>query len=555
MKKLFYLLVLFFIYSSSFSQTELVPISHKIYNLFLDFSKRGIISNYNHSDIPISRRKISSFLKEIEKHKQELSTTEKNILNDLLIEFSFDLNKNFLNTLSLIDSFSLKNIFSNTHQKYLYSYADSNASFFLDGTAFLSYRKFNLQTTNSTNIGLGEFGFRIRGTLYQNLGFYLRASTGQQINGDNFSRNIAASYDYKLSSTLKFLSEKYFETYEGYLRYESSNQTISFFIGKEAINIGASYIDKLYFSHNSAPFDMAKLNINYKGINYTFLYGNLRGDSLGITLTSKNIVAHRLDFPLLSNLRFGVFETVIIPNRPINFTYLNPVSFLFSADLTAEKANDSNSLIGLDLEYQPLSNLSFQSTFYIDDYDFKLIGDKSPNSNNNRFAWQFGLFYSKPFGISNVNTAIEFTHLDPFFYSHKSNKAQYTHWKQSLGHSLPPNSDEIAIKLNYWISSRILSTLTYKFRRTGMGLIFYSNGNLVRNYGADINRGDGLYLFKAYFLDGNRIDTNILNINLKIEPIRQYFLTLEYQLSIINKKYINKTFNDNYLYLTISTDF
>lgn len=538
-----------------FSQTELVPISHKVYYLLNDLSKREIINNYNQTDIPISRRKVVSFLKEIINKKEELSQTEKDILQDLQIEFSYNMNKNLDNSFSFIDNFSFANIFNNNKQKYLYAFADSNASLFLDGTAFLGYRNFKMETTKSTSIGLGEFGFRVRGTLYDNLGFYLRASTGQQINGDLNSRITAASFDPKLHSTLKFISEKYFETYEGYLRYESLNQSFAFTIGREALNIGTGYIDKLFIGSNAAPFDIAKLNINYKNINYTFLYGNLRGDSLGVTLTSKNIIAHRLDFLLLKNLRFGVYETVIVPNRPISFTYMNPVSFLFSADLTAEKANDSNAMIGFDLEYFLLKNVAFQSTFLIDDYDFKLIGDKSPQSNNNRFAWQFGLYNANFLGINNLSSIIEFTHLDPFFYSHKSNKSQYTHWQLSLGHQLQPNSDELAIKFNAWITNRIKTDLGIKFRRTGEGLIFDSAGKLVRNYGANINRGDGLYLYKAYFLDGNRINSTIMDLKIRIEPIRQYYLEFYYSLMLIDKKYLAKNFTDQFFYVTVSTDF
>jgi len=553
-KKIIFIALLIFS-SKIFSQTELVPISHKVYYLLNDLSKREIISNYNQADIPISRRRVVSFLKEINDKKEELSQTEKDILQDLQIEFSYDLNKNLDNSFSFVDNFSFANIFNNNKQKYLYAFADSNASLFLDGTAFLGYRNFNMETAKSTSIGLGEFGFRVRGTLYDNLGFYLRASTGQQINGDLNSRITAASFDPKLHSTLKFISEKYFETYEGYLRYESLNQSFAFTIGREALNIGTGYIDKLFIGSNAAPFDFAKLNINYKNINYTFLYGNLRGDSLGVTLTSKNIIAHRLDFLLLKNLRFGVYETVIVPNRPISFTYMNPVSFLFSADLTAEKANDSNAMIGFDLEYFILKNVAFQSTFLIDDYDFKLIGDKSPQSNNNRFAWQFGLYNANFLGINNLSSIIEFTHLDPFFYSHKSNKSQYTHWQLSLGHQLQPNSDELAIKFNAWITNRIKTDLGIKFRRTGEGLIFDSAGKLVRNYGANINRGDGLYLYKAYFLDGNRINSTIMDLKIKIEPIRQYYLEFYYSLMLIDKKYLAKNFTDQFFYVTVSTDF
>ena len=191
----------------------------------------------------------------------------------------------------------------------------------------------------------------------------------------------------------------------------------------------------------------------------------------------------------------------------------------------------------------------------VDDYDFKYIGSDSPYSNNNRFAWQFGLFNSDFLGIGDLSAAIEFTHLDPFFYSHKSNKSQYTNWGLSLGHGLRPNSDELAVKLNYWITSRVRTSLKFQFQRTGEGLEYDQYGNLVRNYGADINHGEGLYLAKAIFLDGNRVNNAIFTLKFLIEPVRQYFIDIEYTGRLIDKIYAGQKFTDQFLYITLSTDF
>lgn len=532
-----------------------MPVSHKVYPFLNTLHKERVIKNYDNANIPMSRQDVVSLLKEAESKRGQLTNTEKEILNDLFVEFSFDADNNLNKSVSLVNDFTLSNIFNDGKQKYLYAYADTNASLFLDGTGFISHRRFEAESFNKTSLTLGEFGFRVRGTLYKTVGYYLRASTGQQINGDDYSRVVAANYDPKLHSTLKFLSEKYFESFEGYLRYQSENRAFAFTIGREAMNMGTGYIDRLLFGSNAAPFDYGKLDINYKGLKYSFLYGNLRGDSLGTVLESKNIISHRLDFALSDKFKFGVYEVVITANRPISFTYMNPVSFLFSADLTSEKENESNSLIGLDLELLPFKNIGFQSTFMIDDYDFKLIGKKTPQSNNNRFAWQFGLFYANTFGIDNLTSTIEFTHLDPFFYSHKSNKSQYSHWGLSLGHGLRPNSDEIAFKFDYWFTSRLKSSLKIQFQRTGEGFVYDSAGNLVRNYGADINHGEGLYLAKAYFLEGNRINNTILTFNIRFEPVRQYYLDIVYTNWMLDKKFINKNFTDQFVYLTISTDF
>ncbi len=537
------------------AQIELVPVSHKIYQFFNQLHKEGVIKNYNNASIPFDRKEAADFLKTISENSNGLSNTEKSILNDLLIEFSYDLDSNLENSYSPFEGSTSGNIFDNTKQKYLYAYADSSASLFFDGTAFISHRRFETESFNNTALTLGEYGFRVRGTLFNNVGYYLRASSGQQITGSTYSRTVAASYDPKLHSTTKFLSEKYFESFEGYLRFATNNNSVAFTLGREAINIGTGYIDKLFIGGNAAPFDFGKIDIKYKGIRYSFLYGNIRGDSLGVALKSKNIVNHRVDISFSNSFRLGIYEAVILSNESISFSYLNPVSFLFSADLGAQPANGSNSMIGLDLEILPFKNIGFQSSLLIDDFDFKLIGKDTPQSNNNRFGWQFGLFYSNAFGIKNLYCAVEFTHLDPFTYSHKTNKSNYAHWGLPLGHSLKPNSDEIAVKLDYWITSRLRTSFKFQHQRTGEGIVFDDEENLIRNYGADINRGDGLYLAKAYFLDGERINNDIFTFDILFEPIRQYFIHLTYTGRLIDKIYVPQKFADHFFYFTISTDF
>ena len=267
-----------------YAQVELVPTSHKAYRFFNSLFLRNIITNYNSSNLPLSRSAVVDYLKKLDSANPNLSETERKIIDDLKVEFDYDLNKRLNKSLSLLSDFEFENIFNDDRYKYLYAYADSNASFFLDGTAFVSHRIFESESFNKTSITLGEYGFRLRGTLYQNIGFYLRASSGQQINGDNYSRIVTAQFDPKLRSTLKFLSEKYFESFEGYLRFESSNRAFSLTMGREAITLGYGYIDKLLLSTNAAPFDYAKIDLAYKGVKYSFFYGNLRGDSLGVVL-------------------------------------------------------------------------------------------------------------------------------------------------------------------------------------------------------------------------------------------------------------------------------
>jgi hypothetical protein len=535
-------------------QTELVPVGHKAYSFFENLSKKEIIE-YDNGSIPLSRGETASFLKKIELSKDRLTTTEINILNDLTTEFSYDLDKKLDKSISLFSEFSLRNIFSNDKQKYLAALVDENASFFLDGTAFISYRDFNTESFAKTNLTLGQIGIRLRGTLYNTIGYYLRMSNGQQIKGDTYSRIVAAKYDRTLAGTIRFIDEKYFDSFEGYLRYESENHAVALTFGRDNFEMGNGYIDKLFISNNIPPFDFARIDLKYKAFKYTFFYGNIKGDSLGIPLASKNIVGHRLDVKFSNSFRLGLYESIIISNAPISFTYINPISLLTSADFSSKNEKYNNALMGIDFEIKPVKNIGMQFSLLIDDLNFSTLTKKDVSGNDNKFAYQGGLIYIEPFGINDLTAIVEYTRIDPFVYSHRSNMSTYTHWGIGIGHLLPPNSDEITLMLNYNLTNRIKLNFEYKHRRSGEGFLYDANGKIIQNYGGDINRGDLDAIVVNTFLMGYRVNRDIFNFSIHIEPVRQFYVDINYSFQSIDKIYLSSTFSDQFLYATISTDF
>ncbi len=536
-----------------YSQIELVPVNHKVYTFLNSLHKRGIIIGYNNANLPFSREIVAEYIQIINAHRNWLSSTEENLLNDLAIEFSYDLNHNLSNSHSLLISTDEILYPGSSPQKYLYAFTDSAATLFVDGLLWGSQRNYGMSEYKS-NLSLGEYGFRIRGTVYQDIGFYLKLSSGQAFAGGRDTRVIATNYDPRLRKTYKFLDEKYFENFEGYLRYRLKPGAYLTF-GREGVTLGTGYLDKLLISNNAAPFDYGKFDLGYKAVNYSFLYGNLRGDSMGVQIDSKNIIAHRLDLTLSDYFKIGIYEAVVNSNQHLNFTYLNPVSFLFSADLSTEKDNNSNSMIGLDVEIIPYRNTGVQFSFLIDDFDFRYIDSNEPQSNNNKFAWQLGVFNSQPFLIKDLDISAEYTRLDPFVYSHKSNKSHFTHWNYSLGHSLPPNSDEIACKIDYNFSARLRSNIKFRYQRSGEGITYDGLGNIQKNFGSDIWNSDGIYLKKVKFLEGNRVNRQIIAMNLIWEPVRQFFVDLNYSGIFTDFIGSGKTSADHLFFITLSIDY
>ncbi|HEY9165842.1 MAG TPA: capsule assembly Wzi family protein [Candidatus Kryptonia bacterium] len=549
----------------SMAQTELVPVDHKVYPFLETMSMKGLI-DYNSASIPISRGEVASYLKDIAKAKEKLSPTERKILADVMVEFRYDIDKSMDESYSFLHEFKLDSvlqIFSNDKQKYLASYADSNFSLFLDGIGAVSYRNFDAKSFQKAQLSLFEIGPRLRGTLYDNLAFYVQVTEGQSFSGSKYARQVATGYDPSLAASTKFVDDKFITAFNaGYMRYETANHAVSLTIGRDNFEMGNGYIDKLFISDNIPPFDFGKLDIDYKFFRYSFFYGNLQGDSLGAPLTSKSILGHRLDIELSRSFRFGLFESLILSNVPFSFTYLNPASVIESENLGTHEDPLSNALIGFDCEFRPHTNIGIQLSFLIDDLNTSTLGKKTPAGNDNKFGYQAGFMYVEPFGLNDLSASVEYTRIDPFVYSHRTNMSNYTNWGISIGAALPPNSDEVAFKLGYYLTNRITLNFLYKHQRSGEGFLdvngnptFSDRGIITRNFGGDVNRGDLDFKYTNVFLMGFRVNRDIFDISTRIEPVRQYFLDISYSLQSIDQLYLSKASIDQFLYVTASTDF
>jgi hypothetical protein len=553
--KLCFTLVFFLLIGSSvFAQVELVPLSNTVYSFLHKMQLAGFAAGYSNSNLPLSRGTIAGFLTALEQEKNQLNPVDQKRLNDFLLEFSFDISHDLSNSFRFIEDFNFKKIFENDKEKYLYFFKDENVSLFIDGTANYHFRKFSGDSFDNS-LQLADAGLRLRGTMFGNVGYYIKLFSGQQISGQRADRLVAAADDASLASTPKFISEKYYNSYEGYLRYQTDSEWLALTIGREAMEIGSGFIDRMFLSDNAVPYDFLKLDLNYKALSYSFSYGNIRGDSLGRPLQNKNIINHRLDVRFSDKVTVGFFEGIITSEEPFNFAYLNPISFLTSADFTAQTTNETNSTLGFDIEARPVDNVGFQAAIFIDDIDFGDLGGDTEKSNDNKFGYQAGAFWVNSFFIPNLEFKLEYTRLDPFVYSHRTNKSTYSHYGFSLGHALPPNSDELAVNLFYPITHRININLLYQFQRSGEGFEFDDAGNLTANYGGSLLRGDGDFLIKSEFLNGNRVNRNLFTIAVFIEPINQYYISFTYKKNMINRITDELKLSNDIFYFNVGVDF
>jgi hypothetical protein len=555
-------LLLFFSATALKAQVELVPSSNKVYDFLDRMSVNGIIENYSSSMVPISRREIARYLKEIKSKSSKISRTDKRFLDDYYVEFEYDINQSLKNSSSFFSNLKFSDIFHDKKQKYLYANADSNSSFFWDAIADLRYSGADGDSLGKPHILLGELGTRIRGTLFGSVGYYLRLSNGGRLSGTKQDALFAAEFNPILASTRKFVSEgsKTFDSFEGYVRYAPKDDWLGLTVGREALNYGTGFIDKMIISdQNSAPFDFIKFDLSYKKIKYTFLHSSIVGnDSSGKQLESKYMVFHRVEIgPLFKGfMRLGFSEMLIYSNVPINIAFLNPLSFLTSADLNTELPgkNSNNTLLAIDAQFYPVKTLSLQGTWLIDDLNFETLGNSDKTGNDNKFGFQAGINWQNAFTLKNLNLIYEYTRIDPFVYSHRDINNSYTNWNLPIGAALNPNSDEHALKLSYDVNSRLNLSVTFKHQRSGMN-ITDSTGKIITNVGSNILHGENDFLMRNEFLNGLRVDRNIITAEVTWQPIWQYYFTVKYQSRAFDYTDDNRSLSDNIFWGTFRVDY
>lgn len=545
----------------SFCQVELVDVRNPVYSFLKRMQLKEIIPEYNSSAIPVSRGQVGNYLLTIKNKLNKLTSTDKEIFKNYEVEFEYDMYRKTNDQNNLFSKSGMNNLFNWNKQKHLYFYTDSTKTFFGDLIGGISLRGSSGDSIGDNSIFLGAPGIQVRGTFYNSLAYFLAVGKGYFSNADDSDIIFAADTDPSLKGNYSFVEEKKnFNSFEGYLRYQTKGDWLALTFGKTPLIFGFGYIDKMFMSNNSVPFSFGNLNIKYKALNYSFTYGSIDGDSVGVyplysarPLSSKNIATHNLNISFSDAFNIGLWESIIISNQPFSFTYFNPVSFLTSADLSAgkEQTEENNSLLGIEAEIIPFRNFSFQSTLLIDDLTFGTLGTDD-SLNENKFGWQFGALWTNEL---NMNLSLEFTHLDPFVYSHRSNKSTYTNHLMSMGHALPPNSDEIAFKLDYDIGNKLKIVFLYQHQRSGEGIVVDSLGILKANYGGNINFGLGdAYLRTSRFLDGIRINRDLFTADFIWQPYKQFFFKGKFQYRVTDNITEDVSFKDSYYFATFGID-
>ena len=551
--KLFLITLFSFITLSSqilFSQVENVPITNGVYTFLKEMKVKRIIPFIREDDPVLSRFEVKDLLDTINSQSTELSSTEKKLLNKYRFEFSDSIDPDTVTQL-----FNPPNgFFTDLDQmvsnkvKYLFAYQEPENNIYFEWLGHF-YHGQEFSQENAVNSDLYDIGFRIRGTIFNHLGYNLTVIKGG-VSGD---QDLAEVIEPRLKSNFKWVESienigNYGFT-SGYLKYHAApmeGMNIAVQLGREDITLGYGYGSKLVLSGDNPTMDFLKFNFDYGIISFTSLHASTVGyfeDNRDDRYTKYYAHNHlKLKFNNLFDV--GIGETMIYSGRGIELGYLAPVTFYKFIEMEIQDRDNGN--IYFDLQTKFVNNLELQATFFLDENILSNLGNLDKFTN--KTAYQVGAFWYQAFTIPDLSFILEYTRIRPYVYTHYDIKNNYTAFGANLGHRIGPNADELLLRTNYNFNEWLRLNVEYRFSREGNN-IYAEDGTLVKNVGGDIavTHGENVPAdYEAYFLDGERVNHNFFSAGFRIEPIRDFIFDISYNYS--NQQNITKNITENMSY-------
>lgn len=544
MKLIFYIFILT---SIIYSQADIVNSNHYVYTFLERMEIEHKISDYNSFEIPKSRGEIASFL--IQLNDKVLTSTDKKILNDLTSEFYFEINGTTDNSqMMLKGDYS----FLSDKEKYFYFYEDKEIGNvfvnFLAEAQTIGYYD-NNKLLNSQNLSLGG---SVRGTVAGKFGFLLEGTNGQ-IFGDKiaaFRRN-ELNYNFKLNEKPE---ETFYDNTQGYITADFNN--IKFQLGRTRVLKGHGF-KKFLMDTNSPLFDYFGMQMKIGIINYSFLHGKLLGPKsfLNDSITggenlieNKFLVYHRIGFDFSKHFKIGFGEVVVYGNRSIDLSFLNPFNFYKSIEHSNQDRD--NSMMFIDISNNSIKGLKFFGMLLFDDMSYSKIGS---GWWGNQTAWNFGVITGSITETLPLDFRIEYTRLEPYLFTHRLLRNNYSNFGYPVGIEIQPNSDLIFIQTNYRFSNRIWASIDFSFSRNGANPIL--SDETIINVGGDRNLGHRIFDSEnVNFLDGELQTFRRISLSLTVEPFNNFYLngkTIYLNNSLQNSVYVKEIET----YLTLSFKF
>jgi len=543
------LLLFTFVPSILFAQAEYVSADNPVYNFLNRMETLQLIQNYNPFELPKTRGEIGDFLKEVIVNKEKLDNVDQKILTDLGTESEYEIYGTLKSSGSIIGENSY-NLF-NQDQRYLYFYDEpKKANLFINVIAEGEsiFRNSSSQDINSSTT-LGFIGGEIRGTFLNKFGFFMRGFQGKVFGNKETAKlrnDVKVNYKYNLEPDQGFFDET-----SGYMSADFDFLKLK--LGRDRLKIGHGIVKPL-LNDNPPMFDYLSLSLKYKFFSFSYFHGKILGNVLAQfdsisggdnIVTEKYIGYHRIAFDISPCLSFGAGEIIIYGDRGIDLSYLNPFAFYKSVEHSNQDRD--NSMLFFDLDTKPINGLKVFGTLLIDDVSFGKIGS---GWYGNQTLIHTGIYSANLYKIVPIDLSLEYVRVEPYTFTHRLIRNNYTSFNYNLGSDLQPNSELFFTQINYRLNNRLSITASYAFTIHGANQL-NSDGS-TKNVGGNIDLGHRVSDSESVkFLDGDKEYFRNFTASFLYEPFNEMFLI--FKLIHLNNSLQNSvTQKETQMFLTLS---
>ncbi len=460
-----------------------VRLSDPVYPYLDRLATQGVIREFLNDTKPLQRDEIAKYLAKLAKQKDQLSETDRRLLDEFIADYRLELSdKKYFKLQNNRDTYFLFHSWNNLSDgvKHFYQYHKNQEKlhFFVRETdnemIWVDWDEMaRFETKNDLTRLIWQDGFRIASQIGEHFSFYVDGYRFLQQARNGFNK-LAKEFKGGFHATnnekgVKFYS---FDYSHAYMQYHGLAGT--FQIGNQPLYWGNGP-NSIILSDNTESFAYLSWQRHFKHSKYTFFHGSLMPASPEYSVytptvqsapeyyAQKYLVGQRFELAPHSRFHITLTEMAVYGRRNPDLVYLIPVVFLWP---TQHNLMDrDNILMAGEFEYFPFQRFKIYGTFLLDELKPSKLGT---DWWGNKHGVQLGFQFTPQMDRFPTDLTVEFTAVRPWTYTHKYSIDTYTNSGVGLGFYGGPNSQLWYARNRWWFGRRNRLSISYRQLKHGV---------------------------------------------------------------------------------------
>lgn len=436
-----------------------LPLSHEAYGFMDRMEAKGLVTGFRDALRPIPRSTFARLVLALRSRREEMTSYEQEEQGYLEEEFHDELLVLAPDSLVTGDRWRMAafDLFGGRMNATLNAQYEVR----IDGKASLRKRL---------------FGGSFYGTAYGTVGLFFNY---QGINEQGTLFNAGKTHTPEQGVP-------YFGTEHGN-EYNASQSGISYDLGKMNVSLeqtnmawGQERFGNLAFSTKAPPSPKIKVRAALTDwMDLTYVHAELHSnviDSLRsydarssslrqfyrLQYRQKYFAAHILSLSPWEPLEVTLGESVVYSDRTPSLLYFLPVSFFKSGEHYNRDLD--NTQMFMSFEMHVFRGLLWTGSLFVDEFSVADLAD--PVKERNQIGYSTGV-QTYDIGMEGVETVVEYTHINPWVYSHKYPAATYTNNGFTMGDWIGQNADLLTVEASYRPMRALKVRMTGQLYRKG----------------------------------------------------------------------------------------